>query len=178
MIIQQVGAPGLRLGRQLKIGLADGQSVTVGVGTAGGTAPPKTDPKSTALIAPLLKDPTIPAVAGGGYWLVSNINNVTPAQFAAQLQHFHIVNDSGLAHQQASDWLAVAQSKGGNAIMLGGVAGATAFAIVETVRPTWSFEAKAAIAAAVALAVAALLFFGFQDKPGDKTPPAKAAATR
>jgi hypothetical protein len=172
MKIQTAFAPGLGGGVPLKLGLGDGQAVTVAVGTPT-TSPvaPGTERKSTALIAPLLAATSIPAVAKGGYWLVSNLNDVTPEQFAGQLQHFHIVNDAGMAHSQANEWLAWAQSKGANSILLGGVAGVTAFAVVETIRPAWPFWAKAGIAIAVAAAVAALLFYGFKDK----APPPKAA---
>jgi hypothetical protein len=172
MIIQQIAAPGMLAGPRLRLATADGESVTVVAGKDGAPTPPaKADPKSTALIAPLLKEPAVPMVAGGGYWLVSNINTVTPEQFASELGKFHIVSDPGFAHQQASDWLAVIQSKGGNAIMLGGVAGATVFTIVETVRPAWSFEAKVAIALAVAVVTAAFLYFAFPEKPPVKAPP-------
>jgi hypothetical protein len=179
MIIQTVSAPAVGRGQRIGLRLAEeigAKSVTIIVNEASpitaAEAPPKpaADKKTGEIIGPLLKSTTIPAVAGTGYLLVSQLNNVTPTQLAGELTKFNLVADPALAQSQADNWLAMVQSKGGNAILLGGVAGATTMAIVETVRPEWPQWVKWVVSVAVAGAVAALLYFGVEEGEKPKAP--------
>ena len=105
----------------------------------------------------LVKGTLIPGVWNGGNHLIDMANTATPDQLASILQSHHLVNNPAAAHDQAQSVLAEVQSKGGNAFLFGGLAGALAFVVVDIAKPKLQLEIKLAIAAVVFVLVASLM---------------------
>jgi hypothetical protein len=137
----------------------------VTLSTASPSTAPAIEVKGRGISGVLLAGAALPTVYKGGTYLIDKANSMTPQDLAGVLESHHLVTNPDAALQQAHSFLVQLQSKGGNALLIGGVAGALAATVVDLVKPDWPIGAKLGVGSVVLVLVAGLLYWGLTDKP-------------
>jgi hypothetical protein len=148
-------------------GLGFARPVTLTAGSASPSTVPVKEVKGRGISEVLVAGTAIPGVYKGGTYLIDLANSTTPQDLASVLESHHLVTNPDAALEQAHSILAHIQSKGGNALLIGGVAGVLAATIVDIVKPDAPIWVKLGIGLFVCALVAALLYWGLKDKPSD-----------
>jgi len=134
------------------------------------SSPEKASVKEVAgegLLKLLAGGTVLPEVYTKGNLLIDKANAMTPQQLANVLQSHHLVSNSDAAMEQAHSFLGYLQSKGGNALLIGGLVGTLATATVVIVKPSAPLWVALGIGLAVFALVAGLLYWGLTDKTSD-----------
>ena len=160
MLIQAAGVPHAR-------------SITININGSISPAAPVKEVKGKGIAEVLKEGAALTTVYKGGTYLIGVANTTTPHDLASIFQSHHLIADPKLALDQADSLLAHIQSKGGNALLAGALAGALAITAVDIIKPDAPKWVKFAIGLLCLALVSGLLYWGLDDKPIDKNSPAK-----
>ncbi len=159
-------------------GVPHARAITINInnGSLSPDAPVK-EVKGKGIAEVLKEGAALTTVYKGGTYLIGVANTTSPQDLASVFQSHHLIADPKLALDQADAILAHIQSKGGNALIAGALAGALAITAVDIVKPDAPKWVKFGIGLLCLALVSGLLYWGLDDKPTDKNSTTKSGQT-